>query len=48
MSVSEVKFGFMPERETIDAVFILRIMQGEYYTKGKKLYMCFVDHERHF
>ena len=43
VSVDEMQFGFMPERGTIDAVFILRRMQEEYHAKGKKLYMCFVD-----
>ena len=37
--VGEMQFGFMPERGTIDAVFILRRMQEQYYDKGKKLYM---------
>ena len=31
MSVDEMQFGFMPERGTIDAVFILRWMQEEYH-----------------
>ena len=30
-------FGFMSERETIDAVFIMRRMQEEYHAKGKKV-----------
>ena len=38
----------MPERGTIDAVFILRRLQEEYHAKGKKLYMCFVDLEKVF
>ena len=38
----------MPERGTIDAVFILRRMQEEYHAEGKKLYMCFVDLEKAF
>ena len=38
-----MQFGFMPERGTIHAAFILRRMQEEYHAKGKKLYMCFVD-----
>ena len=42
VTVDEMKFGFMPEREAIDAVFILRRMQEEYHAKGNKLYMCFV------
>ena len=40
--VDEKQFCPMPERGTVDAVFILRI-QEYYHTKGKKLYMCFVD-----
>ena len=29
-----MQFGFMPERGTIDAVFILRRMQEEYHVNG--------------
>ena len=46
VSVDEVQFGFMNERGTTDAVFILGRMQDEYHVKGKKLYMCFVDLEK--
>ena len=46
VSVGEMQFSFMPERGTIDAVFILRRMQEEYHTKEKTLYMCFVDLEK--
>ena len=31
-----MQIGFMPERGTIDAVFILRRMQEENHAKGKK------------
>ena len=48
MSVDDVQFGFMPERGTIVAVFILRWMQEEYHATGKKLYRCFVDLEKAF
>ena len=48
VSVDEMQFGFMPERGTIDAVFMLRTLQKEYHAKGKKLYMCFVDLEKAF
>ena len=41
-----MQLGFMPERVTIDAVFILRRMEEEYHVKGEKLYMCFVDPEK--
>ena len=37
--VDEMQFGFMPERGTIDAVFILRRMPEECHAKGKKLYV---------
>ena len=43
-----MQFGFMPGRGTIDALFVLRRMQGEYQDKGKKLYMCFVDLQKSF
>ena len=39
----KMQFGFVLERGTIDAVFMLRRLQAEYHVKGKKLYMCFVD-----
>ena len=38
----------MPERGTIDAVFILRRLQETYHAKGKKLYMCLVDLKKAF
>ena len=37
-TVDEIQFGFMTERGTIDAVFILRRLQEEYHARGKKLY----------
>ena len=39
----------MPEKGTVDAIFIVRRMQEE-YQKDKKLYeyMCFVDMEKDF
>ena len=47
VKVDEMQFGFMPGKGTIDAVFILRLLQEEYLDK-KKLYMCFVDLEKAF
>ena len=46
VKVDECKFGFMPGKATIDAVFILRRLQEEYVDKEKKLYMCFDDLEK--
>ena len=40
LTVDEMQFGFMPQRETIDAVFVWGRLQEESYTKGKKFYMC--------
>ena len=48
VTVGEMQFGFMLERGTIGAVFILRRMQEEYHARGKELYMCFVDLEKAF
>ena len=41
-----MKFGSMPERGTIDAMFILRRLQKEHNANGKKLYVCSVDLEK--
>ena len=43
-----MQFGFISERETIDAVFILRSLQEGFPSKGKMLYMCFEDLEKTF
>ena len=48
MTVDEMQFGSMPERGRIDAVFISRRLQEEYYAKEKKLCMCLVDLEKAF
>ena len=43
-----MQFGFMPAKGTIDAVFILRRLQGEYLDLEKKFYMCFIDLDKAF
>ena len=43
-----MQFGSMLESGTIDAVFILRILQEEYNAKGKMLFVCFVDLDKAF
>ena len=48
VTADEMQFGSMPERGTIDNVFILRKMQEEHHAKGKKLYIYFVDLEKTF
>ena len=48
VSVHETQFGFVPERGTIDDVFVSRMLHEEFGAKEKKLHMCFVDLERTF
>ena len=48
LTLDDMHFGFMPGKDTIDAVFILRRKQEEYLAKQKKLHMCFVDQEKAF
>ena len=48
VKVDKMQFGFMHDKGTIDAVFILRRLQEEYLDKEKKLYMCLVDLEKAF
>ena len=43
-----MQFCFMPERRTVDALFILRRLQEGCHAKRKKLYMYFVDLEKAF
>ena len=43
-----MQYGFMPVRDTIDAIFILRQLQANYLGKKKCLYYCFVDLEKAF
>ena len=39
--VDKMQFGFISERGTVDAVFILRRIQEEYHAKGKAVYVFF-------
>ena len=39
VTVDEMQFGLMPERGTIDAVFILRRLQEKEHAKGTKLHV---------
>ena len=47
-TIDEMQIGLVPERGTIDAMFILRKLLKEYHAKGKKLYVCFVDLDKVF
>ena len=39
VTVDEMQLGFIPERETIDAVLTMRRLQEENHAEGKKLCM---------
>ena len=38
----------MPEKGTIDALFLVQRLQEEHRAKDKRMYMCFVDWEKAF
>ena len=46
--MNNMQFSFMPERRTIDALFILCRMQKKHQHKRKRMYMCFIDLEQAF
>ena len=48
IEINEMQCGFMPGKGTVDALFIVRMLQEKYAKKKKKLYMCFVDLEKAF
>ena len=47
-SIGENQFGFIAEKSTIGAIFIVRQLQEKYLEKKKKLYHVFVDLEKAF
>ena len=46
VNLHKMQFGFMPGKETVNEIFIVRMK--EEYQKDKKLHMCFVDMEKAF
>ena len=46
--ISDMQFGFMPEKGTLDTIFIARQLQEKYLGKKKNLYFTFVDLEKAF
>ena len=43
VELNKMQFGFMPGKQMIDALFIVRRLQEEYLLKDRKLYLGFVD-----
>ena len=48
VNLDKFQFGFMPEKETRNTLYIIKRRQEEYRNMDKKLYMCFVDMEKAF
>ena len=48
MTVNEMQFCFMPEKGTMDFVFVLKRLQEEYHAKWNTFYVCFVHIEKVF
>ena len=50
MSINDSQFGFVPGRDSTDAIFVVRQLQEKYLhvAANKRLYMAFVDLEKAF
>ena len=43
--VSEEHYGFMPDKGTRNAIFLLRMLSERSIEMQKDLYVCFIDYE---
>ena len=48
VSINNIQFGFMPDRGTIDVIFILRQRQEKNLQKKKNIYFAYFDLEKAF
>ena len=46
--ISEVQYGFMPDRGTRNAIFVLRRLVERMIKKQKDVYVCFIDYSKAF
>ena len=44
----EAQFGFMPEKETTNALLLVQKLQEEHRAKDNRMYWCFVNLEKIF
>ena len=47
-TITDAKFGFKPDHSTVDAIFILQVLNNKKIRNRKKLYCVFVDLRRAF
>jgi hypothetical protein len=45
-NVTEIQFGFMPEKSTMETIFLIRQLMERYMEQKKDLYMVFIDLEK--
>ena len=48
VSIDDSQFGFVPGRDTTDAIFVVRQLQEKYLAVNKRLCMAFMDLEKAF
>ena len=48
IQISEVQYGFIPDRGTRNAIFVLRRLVERMIEKQKYVYVCFIDYSKAF
>ena len=48
MEISQVQYGFMPDRGTRNAIFVLRRLIERSIQKPKDVFTCFIDYRKAF
>ena len=46
MEISQVQYGFMPDRGTRNAIFVLRRLVERSIQKQKDVFTCFIDYSK--
>ena len=46
VSIDDSQFGFVPGRDTTDAIFVVRQLQEKHLAVNRRLYMAFLDQEK--